>query len=79
MQKLLVEASVVGVMVVVIGTLVSYFIGKFTSTDLPPVCKDWNKNYIMEITLFVIGFITHILCEYVGLNKWYCKNGVACK
>ena len=24
-------------------------------------------------------FIRHILCEYLGVNKWYCKNGVACK
>jgi membrane protein DedA with SNARE-associated domain len=79
MKKLLVEAFMVGVMVVVIGTIVSYVIGKFTSTDLPPVCKDWNKNYIMELTLFIIGVITHILCEYTGLNKWYCRNGVACK
>lgn len=28
--------------------------------------------------LFFTGVIVHLICEVVGLNKWYCKNGVAC-
>ena len=46
--------------------------------DLPPVCKDWNKNYIMEISLFLTGFLTHLAFEFMGANKWYCKYGNAC-
>lgn len=75
---LIIESSIVGIIVLVIGTIVSFFIAKFTVTDLPPVCKDWNKNHIMEICLFITGFVTHLLCEFIGLNKWYCKNGNAC-
>lgn len=79
MQALLVEALVVGVLVVVVGTVVGFFVGRVASVDLPAVCKKWNKNHVMEISLFLTGFITHILCEVGGLNKWYCKNGRACK
>ena len=79
MQTLLIEAVIVGVLVVVIGTVVGFFVGRAASVDLPTVCKRWNKNHVMEISLFLTGVITHILCEVSGLNKWYCKNGRACK
>ena len=78
MKRILIESSVVGILVVIIGTIISFIISKFIVSDLPPVCKNWNKNFIMEICLFLTGFITHLLCEYFGVNKWYCKNGNAC-
>ena len=76
---LLLEAVVVGILAVIVGTIVGYILGKFSSNKLPKQCKTWNKNHIMEISLFFTGFIIHILCEYTGINKWYCKKGNACK
>ena len=78
-MNLLIEAILVGLVVLAIGTIVSYFIGKSMGVDLPKVCKDWNKNYIMEICLFLTGVIAHFLFEAVGANRWYCKNGFACR
>jgi len=78
MQKLLIEAFFVGIAVVVIGSAVGYIISKLFSVDLPQICKKWNKNHVMELSLFLTGAILHLLCEGVGLNKWYCKNGNAC-
>tara|TARA_B100000902_G_C26620913_1_gene579714 strand:+ start:275 stop:511 length:237 start_codon:yes stop_codon:yes gene_type:complete len=78
-MKLLIEAVVVGVAVVFIGSLVGYVVGKCLSIDLPKLCKEWNKNHVMEISLFLTGFTLHLLCEYIGVNRWYCKNGNACK
>tara|TARA_Y100000748_G_C15215258_1_gene379008 strand:+ start:142 stop:402 length:261 start_codon:yes stop_codon:yes gene_type:complete len=78
-MNLLVEAFFVGIAIVIMGTLVSGIFAYCMKSDLPPVCKDWNKNYIMEMSLFFTGFISHLLFEFIGLNKWYCKNGVACK
>ena len=72
------EALVVGIIVVVAGSLVSFLVGLMFKTDLPPVCKDWNKNYVMEISLFFTGVAVHVFCELVGINKFYCLNGAAC-
>uniref|UniRef100_A0A6C0L162 Uncharacterized protein n=1 Tax=viral metagenome TaxID=1070528 RepID=A0A6C0L162_9ZZZZ len=73
------EAICVGVATVIIGTLVGSIIGKYLSVDLPALCKKWNKNHIMELCLFLTGFFLHLLCEYSGINRWYCKNGNACR
>ena len=78
-MKLLIEATIVGISTVIMGSLIGYILGKFNKIKLPSVCKNWNKNHIMEISLFFTGFFLHILWEYMGLNKWYCKNGNACK
>ncbi len=78
MMKLLVEALVVGVATVIVGSVVGFVVGKMIGSKLPDVCKDWNKKHAMEISLFLTGFTLHLLFEVVGGNKWYCKNGVAC-
>jgi len=77
-MKLLVEAGVVGIATVIIGSIVGFILGNMFSNNLPKICKTWNKNHIMEISLFFTGFFLHIICEYTGINKWYCKNGNAC-
>ena len=79
MLRLLVEAFVVGLLTVAVGSLVGYGIGKAVDSDLPEVCRDWNKFYVMEISLFLTGVVIHLLCEAVGINRWYCKNGFACR
>ena len=78
MKSLLVEASLVGILVLIVGSVVGYVVGRFASVDLPAVCKKWNKYHAMEISLFLTGFFVHIICEYSGLNRWYCKTGRAC-
>ena len=71
-MKLIKEAVFVGILTVIVGTVLSKL---FESRNTR---KDWNKNYIMEKCLFLTGVIIHLLCEYIGLNKWYCKHGRAC-
>ena len=84
MHYLFAEAVVVGVVVVIMGTLVAFLYRLIADrylkkNRLPEVCKSWNKYYAMEISLFFTGFLSHLLFEGVGLNKWYCKKGYACK
>ena len=55
--NLFVEGFFVGLSIVIIGTLVSGIFALTMKSDLPPVCKDWNKNYIMELSLFLTGFL----------------------
>lgn len=78
-MQLIIEAIFVGIGTVIIGSIVGYIISKYNSIDLPNICKKWNKNHIMEICLFITGFMIHIICELTGINKYYCKKGYACK
>ena len=77
-MSLLTECVAVGAVVVVVGVVVSYVVGMFHE-GTKSACKDWNKNHVMEITLFFIGVVVHLVCEFSGINRWYCKNGNACK
>ena len=77
-MKLMIEALVVGIATVVVGSVVGFGIGKVLGSDMPKVCKNWNKKYAMEISLFLTGSLLHLLFEFLGGNKWYCKNGIAC-
>ena len=78
MYQLLLEALCVGIMTVVVGNISGFLVGSMLKVNLPEVCKDWNKYYTMEISLFLTGFLIHLICEFSGINKWYCKNGFAC-
>jgi hypothetical protein len=40
---------------------------------------DLNDMNIYGIHLVVTAIMTHLFCEITGINKWYCKNGVACR
>mgnify|MGYP001322231412 FL=1 len=68
LQLLFVEASVVGVVVMFLGTLLTfisvYSKGKSTKFIL---------NFGMFFILFLTGALAHILFEYIGFNKYYCK------
>lgn len=77
-MKLMIEALVVGIATVVVGSIVGFGVGKVLGSDMPKVCKNWNKKYAMEISLFLTGSLLHLLFEFLGGNKWYCKNGIAC-
>ena len=64
-MKLVVEAVIVGLIVVLIGTAVTFVVSKITAVDLPPTCRVWKKNYTMEIALFLTGVVTHLAFEFV--------------
>jgi len=77
-MQLLLECGFVGLANVIIGSIVGFFIGKSMGVDLPAICKQWNKNHIMEICLFITGVLIHLVSEYSGINRWYCTGGNAC-
>ncbi len=66
---------VVGFMTLLTGSFIGFIVSKIARVELPTECKDWNKYYVMEISLFITGCLIHLLCEVSGVNNWYCKNG----
>ena len=72
--KVLLEAILVGLGVVILGTTVSFGISMLNPVKLKKVCEGWNKYYVMEISLFLTGFLFHIIFEITGMNKLYCHH-----
>lgn len=65
---LLIEASIVGVVVALVGTLLTFLFVKLSGKSTKFI---WN--FSMFAILFLTGAFAHILFEIVGFNKYYCK------
>ena len=68
---LLIEACIVGLIVVIVGVLVHMLVKNVKPVMLPKECSEWNKHHIMEISLFLTGAFTHVICELTGINQFY--------
>lgn len=78
--RLMIEAVVVGIVLVIFGYAGSYLAELFLpDVSIPESCKDWNKHYAMEWSLLFTGILAHLFFEVAGINRWYCKNGHACR
>jgi len=66
--QLLFKAVIVGVMTVVLGYIVGFVTKPFVTVNVPVICSQWNKNYAMEINLFLIGFTSRIIIELINSN-----------
>ena len=70
-----IEACVVGICLIPFTYLAGLLAQQLVSKpSLPEVCQSWNENYIMEINLFLAGFLFHLVFEYMYINKWYVDN-----
>ena len=68
LQLLLIEASIVGIVVMILGTLLT-----FISVYSKGKSTKFIWNFGMFFILFLTGALAHILFEYIGFNKYYCK------
>ncbi len=75
MKALLIEALVVGLMVTLIGLVISY-ISMYVKS--PEKTKDFEHWWSVAVSFWISGMLVHFICEFTGMNKWYCKNGNAC-
>lgn len=73
-QSIIIEGIAVGIGVILVGTLTSYFIAIIRNKN-----TNFLKNPWMIVGLFLTGFILHVGLDVAGLNKWYCKNCAGCR
>jgi cytosine/uracil/thiamine/allantoin permease len=79
-RDLVFEAIIVGILTIIFGYLAGYmtmYTIELYDKDvksLPQECKKWNKHNAMEISLFLTGFLLHVVLDIFGTNKWYCDT-----
>ena len=59
-SKTFYQAVLFGIVTILLGLLLSLILGSL-KPDLPAECEIWDKYYVMEVTLFLIGFILRYL------------------
>jgi len=69
------EVLFVGFLVSLIGIVISYLVMRYKSADEANNFEHWKS---VAVSFFISGALVHIICEYTGLNHWYCKYGAAC-
>lgn len=74
-MNLLIEVVSVGMATVIIGGIVLMICGLLMSNSNK---FNYTQIYVIGFSLFITGALIHLVCEYSGVNKWYCKNGNAC-
>lgn len=63
------QAVMFGVVSVLLGLILSYIFG-FLKPELPKECEIWDKYYVMEIVLFLTGFILRYLLTNESIGKY---------
>ena len=64
-------AILFGIITIIIGHVSGFLVHKLHKSTIPPECADWNKNHIMEKTLFLTGAITWLISFMYA--KWMIK------
>ena len=67
------EAIGIGILTLIIGRVMFY-----SAVDKSKREEVETYDHNLSLTLFMIGFVLHLLMEYGGLNKLYCNKECAC-
>jgi hypothetical protein len=65
---LLKRSIFMGLCAIIAGYLASMIVKPIFKVDLPEVCKQWNKKYLMEASLFMTGFILYFALKYFNIR-----------
>jgi hypothetical protein len=65
------QAVMFGVVTILLGLILSAIFG-FLKPELPKECETWDKYYVMEVILFLTGFILrYLLTNHTVLKYMY--------
>ena len=74
MKTVIIESIIIGIVTMILGKIISNILLGINKVDKNKKLPVWNEPRVIEISLFFTGVFIHLVCEYVGLNKWYCDK-----
>lgn len=63
-MKAIIISIIAGILSVLFGYVSNFIVEKTHLSRVPPECADWNKDHIMEKSLFINGFMVSIFMLY---------------
>ena len=63
------QAVMFGVVAVLLGLIFSMVFG-FLKPELPDECAVWDKYYVMEVVMFLTGFVLRYLMTNETIGKY---------
>ncbi len=67
--KIFYQAVMFGIVAIILGLLLSAVFG-FLKPELPEECSEWDKYYVMEVIMFLTGFIIRYLMTNETIGKY---------
>ena len=74
MKTIIIESIIIGIVTMILGKIISNILLGMNKIDKKNKLPIWKEPRVIEISLFVTGVFLHLVCEYIGLNKWYCDK-----
>ena len=71
-KLVLTEAFIVGILILIVAFPVMKIQEYYYPGDVASPQKYW-------VSTVIIGMLGHLICEFSGINKYYCNNGNACQ
>jgi hypothetical protein len=71
-RGIIIGSIIHGLVAILFVYLVGYLITKINGIDVSNVAiSSWNKDYLLEKTIFITGFILHLACHVFNLHRFY--------
>lgn len=63
------QAVMFGIVSILLGLILSIIFG-FLKPELPEECSEWDKYYVMEVIMFLTGFILRYLMTNQTIGQY---------
>jgi hypothetical protein len=68
-SKTFYQAVMFGIVAIILGLILSAVFG-FLKPELPEECSEWDKYYVMEVIMFLTGFIIRYLLTNETIGQY---------
>lgn len=61
----IIVAIIFGILNILLGYIAGFIVSHTHVSHVPPECANWNKEYIMEKSLFMTGIMLYVTLKFI--------------